>query len=183
MKNDLKEKIMRRRAATCEDDALSSTTTFRASQCGISHYPLPVQNAENSNVSLKKGNKIMTKEETKQRIAVMQAYVDGKQVQVYDISLSKWFDTDAPSWITSRQFRIKPEPPYRPFRNAEECWQEMLKHAPFGIMSSKNRKDYMSFMSLNDEGCDFCGYEGENFESAFDDIQFADGTPFGIKED
>lgn len=48
----------------------------------------------------------MTKEETKQRIAVMQAYVDGKQVQVYDISLSKWFDTDAPSWITSRQFRI-----------------------------------------------------------------------------
>lgn len=57
----------------------------------------------------------------------------------------------------------------------------MLKHAPFGIMSSKNRKDYMSFMSLNDEGCDFCGYEGENFESAFDDIQFADGTPFGIK--
>lgn len=133
--------------------------------------------------SNKKKNKIMTKEETKQRIAVMQAYVDSKQVQVYDISLSKWFDTDAPSWITSRQFRIKPEPSYRPFRNAEECWQEMLKHAPFGIMSSKNGKDYMSFMSLNDEGCDFCGYEGESFESAFDDIQFADGTPFGIKED
>lgn len=123
----------------------------------------------------------MTKEETKQRIAVMQAYVDGKQVQVYDISLSKWFDTDAPSWITSRQFRIKPEPSYRPFRNAEECWQEMLKHAPFGIMSSKNGKDYMSFMSLNDEGCDFCGYEGESFKSAFDDIQFVDGAPFGVK--
>ncbi len=125
----------------------------------------------------------MTKEETKQRVAVMQAYVDGKQVQVYDITLSKWFDTDAPSWITSRQFRIKPEPSYRPFRNAEECWQEMLKHQPFGIMSSKNRKDYMSFMSLNDEGCDFCGYEGESFESAFDDIQFADGAPFGIKKE
>lgn len=183
MKNDLKEKIMRRRVATCEDDALSSTTTFRASQCGISHYPLPVQNAENSNVSLKKGNKIMTKEETKQRIAVMQAYVDGKQIQVYETSLRKWFDTDAPSWITSKRFRVKHESPYRPFRNAEECWWEMLKHFPFGIMSSKNRKDYMSFMSLNDEGCDFCGYEGENFESAFDDIQFADGTPFGIKED
>ena len=51
----------------------------------------------------------MTKEETKQRIAVMQAYVDGKQVQVYDISLSKWFDTDAPSWITSKRFRVKPD--------------------------------------------------------------------------
>lgn len=123
----------------------------------------------------------MTKEETKQRIAVMQAYVDGKQIQVYETSLGKWFDTDAPSWITSKRFRIKSEPHYRPFRNAEECWQEMLKHAPFGIMSSKDSKDYMSFMSLNDEGCDFCGYNGENFESALDDIQFADGTPFGIK--
>jgi hypothetical protein len=57
----------------------------------------------------------------------------------------------------------------------------MLKHQPFGIMSSKNSKDYMSFLSLNDEGCDFCGYEGENFEAAFDDIQFADGAPFGVK--
>lgn len=82
----------------------------------------------------------MTKEETKQRIAVMQAYVDGKQVQVYDISLSKWFDTDAPSWITSRQFRIKPEPSYRPFRNAEECWQEMLKHAPLRHHEQQERK-------------------------------------------
>ncbi len=68
----------------------------------------------------------MTKEETKQRIAVMQAYV-------------------------------------------------------FGIMSSKDRKNYMSFKSLIDEGCDFCGYEGESFESAFDDIQFADDSPFGVK--
>ncbi len=74
----------------------------------------------------------MTKEETKQRIAVMQAYVDGKQIQVYETSLGKWFDTDAPSWITSKRFRVKPEPPYRPFRNAEECWWEMLKHFPFG---------------------------------------------------
>lgn len=129
----------------------------------------------------KKGNKIMTKEETKQRVAVMQAYVEGKQVQVYDISVSKWFDTDAPSWITSRQFRIKPEPSYRPFRNAEECWQEMLKHQPFGIVSSKHDKAYMAFESLDDGICNFNGYREESFESAFDDIQFADGAPFGIK--
>lgn len=29
-------------------------------------------------------------------------------------------------------YRIKPEPKYRPFKDAEECWQEMLKHEPFG---------------------------------------------------
>lgn len=207
MKNDLKEKIMRRRAATCEDDALSSTTTFRASQCGISHYPLPVQNAENSNVSQKKGNKIMTKEETKQRIAVMQAYVDGKQVQVYDISLSKWFDTDAPSWITSRQFRIKPEPSYRPFRNAEECWQEMLEHVPFGWITDNEPQNgaphdggqAILIVCVHDVVVSVSPYfeEDENgniqrntvtdghstYEQALKNYWFMDGTPFGIKEE
>lgn len=125
----------------------------------------------------------MTREQTAERIKVMQAYVDGKKIQwAYD-STDIWYDTDYPQWKPDIDYRIKPEPKYRPFANVEECWQEMLKHAPFGIMSSKNGKDYMSFMSLNDEGCDFCGYEGENFESAFDDIQFADGTPFGIKKE
>lgn len=125
----------------------------------------------------------MTREETAERIKVMQAYVDGKKIQWAYNSTDIWHDADYPHWKPNVNYRIKPEPKYRPFANADECWQEMLKHQPFGIMSSKNSKDYMSFMSLNDEGCDFCGYEGENFESAFDDIQFADGTPFGIKEE
>lgn len=131
----------------------------------------------------------MTREQVKKALPLIQAFVEGKTIQTKNGS--KWIDIDSDknklildSVVTYQDcFRIKPEPSYRPFRNVEECWQEMLKHAPFGIMSSKNSKDYMSFMSLNDEGCDFCGYEGENFESAFDDIQFADGTPFGIKED
>lgn len=131
----------------------------------------------------------MTREQVKKALPLIQAFVEGKTIQTKNGS--KWIDIDSDknqlildSVVTYQDcFRIKPRPSYRPFRNVEECWQEMLKHAPFGIMSSKNSKDYMSFMSLNDEGCDFCGYEGENFESAFDDIQFADGTPFGIKED
>ena len=129
----------------------------------------------------------MTREQVKKALPLIQAFVEGKTIQTKNGS--KWIDIDSDknqlildSVVTYQDcFRIKPEPSYRPFRNVEECWQEMLKHAPFGIMSSKNSKDYMSFMSLNDEGCDFCGYEGESFESAFDDIQFADGTPFGIK--
>lgn len=123
----------------------------------------------------------MTKEETKQRIAVMQAYVDGKQIQDYDAIIGEWINVTDPSWIPKKQYRIKPILSYRPFRNIDECWQEMLKHHPFGIMSSKHNRGYMAFESLDDEGCDFCGYEGESFESAFDDIQFADGTPFGVK--
>lgn len=123
----------------------------------------------------------MTKEETKQRIAVMQAYVDGKQIQVYDTSIGKWFDTDAPSWITSRLFRIKPVPSHRPFRNAEECWQEMLKHQPFGVVLYIRDNAYLAFECLEGDVCNFNGHREESFESSFYKIQFADGAPFGIK--
>ena len=32
---------------------------------------------------------------------------------------------------------IKPKQGYRPFKNAEECWQEMMKHQPFGWVKMK----------------------------------------------
>lgn len=123
----------------------------------------------------------MTKEETKQRIAVMQAYVDGKQIQVYDTIIGGWINVTDPSWIPKKQYRIKPILSYRPFHNDDECWKEMLKHQPFGIVSSKHDKLYMAFESLDDKSCDFSCYRGESFEDAFDDIQFADGAPFGVK--
>lgn len=123
----------------------------------------------------------MTREQTAERIKVMQAYVDGKKIQwAYD-STDIWYDTGYPQWKPDIDYRIKPGPKYRPFNNADECWQEMLKHQPFGIVSSKHDKAYMAFESLDDGICNFNGYRGESFESAFDDIQFADGTPFGIK--
>lgn len=131
----------------------------------------------------KKKNKIMTKEETKNLIVVMQAYVDGKQIQYTVAESEYWADAKSPEWDPNYDYRIKPEPKYRPFANADECWQEMLKHQPFGIVSSKHDKAYMAFESLDDGICNFNGYREESFESAFDDIQFADGIPFGIKEE
>lgn len=73
----------------------------------------------------------MTREETVERIKVMQAFVDGKQIQ-YKEDDGKWKDVKDPMWSSINEYRIKPEPKYRPFKNAEECWQEMLKHQPFG---------------------------------------------------
>lgn len=124
----------------------------------------------------------MTRKETKQCIAVMQAYADGKQLELFDKYKNEWVDVVDPTWNWyNNVYRIKPESSYRPFRNVEECWKEMLKHQPFGIVSNKNRKEYMSFKFLADEGCDFCGYEDETFTSLFSGIQFVDGTPFGVK--
>ena len=57
----------------------------------------------------------MTKNETKTMIEVMQAYVDGKTIQVYDEEESTWIDSIGPAWNwTFGSYRVKPEP--------LECW-------------------------------------------------------------
>lgn len=122
----------------------------------------------------------MTREEAKKLLPIIQAFAEGRTIQLFGrdgwTDLYKDFIFDI-----SYRYRIKPEPRYRPFKNVDECWQEMLKHQPFGIVSSKHDKAYMAFESLDDGICNFNGYREESFESAFDDIQFADGAPFGIK--
>lgn len=63
---------------------------------------------------------------------------------------------------------------YRPFKDAKECWQEMLNHEPFGWIKSKN-ENYLNVLgSINN---------AKNYQYIFDNFTFADGTPFGIKED
>ena len=74
--------------------------------------------------------------------------------------------------------------PYRPFKTQEECWNEMLKHQPFGWIK-------YSYFSCIIQNISFNGItvikEQEihylNFEEHFMNIKFADGTPFGIKEE
>lgn len=64
---------------------------------------------------------------------------------------------------------------YRTFKDHEECWQEMLKHEPFGWIKSKFAGcDYTSFKRIS---------EDNDYEKVFNSYTFADGTPFGIKED
>ena len=120
----------------------------------------------------------------------MQAYAEGKTIQrhLYDDfgESNGWHDTKS-IFIgdlskNPLEIRIKPSPTYRPFANAEECWQEMLKHQPFGVVRSKGGcKSFSSFKCLDEASCDFHGYNGESYDSALDDIEFTDGAPFGVK--
>lgn len=125
----------------------------------------------------------MTIEETKERIAVMQAYVDGKQIQGM-CSDGKWVYVPEPSWSINENFRIKPEPKYRPFKDADECWQEMLTHQPFGWV--KYQCDFFQIIHVDDNSIGYgsaCGtILHSKFEDIFKDSTFADGTPFGVKD-
>lgn len=135
----------------------------------------------------------MTIEETKERIAVMQAYVDGKQIQ-WERSDDKWVDVSDPSWSIVNNFRIKPEPKYRPFKDADECWQEMLKHQPFGWVKTIANIPELHNISAIFPSAEFPVLLGIDLEEGeareyslklsemYDLYTFADGAPFGVKE-
>lgn len=128
----------------------------------------------------------MNREEAKKLLPIIQAYSDGKTIQSRCIKAdtSLWYDDDTLSFDDDFEYRIKPEAKYRPFANAEECWAEMLRHEPFGVVKDKyyaKFQVYRSFTTLLVNGCNFRGYEDSTFLNNFNNLLFADGSPFGIK--
>lgn len=123
----------------------------------------------------------MTREETKKRIKVMQAFVDGKDVEV--LNTDKWELVSNPSWSPNTKYRIKPESKYRPFENAQECLEEMKKHEPFGWV--KGDKCFYNIVSVSNIDVSMANVSGDivtlDFIEVMEDNTFADGTPFGIK--
>lgn len=81
------------------------------------------------------------------------------------------------------------EPTYRPFKDIEECWNEMKKHEPFGWLKSKDSGSLMLigniYLNIDEEVYIVRAYNGTVYSAtdAFYNFTFADGTPFGIKED
>lgn len=82
----------------------------------------------------------MTREEAKELMPIIQAFAEGKEIESRCIKGDKslWYNDEEPSFDNDLEYRIKPETKYRPFKDAEECWQEMQKHQPFGWLKDKN---------------------------------------------
>lgn len=145
----------------------------------------------------------MTREEAKRRAELYSALADGKTIQVL-MSSGEWKDVEIDDLTCISEnisFRIKPEPKYRPFKNQEECWQEMLKHQPFGWIYSKNESCYYCIISVDEDRIELsprmqshseeppkeCYLENDYclFDIALEPFEytFADGVPFGVKEE
>lgn len=121
----------------------------------------------------------MTRKEAKELLPIIQAFAEGKTIEVR-AGNDSWIKTDEVYGGRNNDYdyRIKPEPKYRPFKNAKECWQEMQKHQPFGWVKFKEIKSLITQVSH------LCVTIGKNyyFKEANEIFTFADGTPFGIKE-
>lgn len=135
----------------------------------------------------------MNRNQAKEFYPILQAFAEGKAIEcrtrTWELNKgwqysTTWKETEELKFQDTYEYRIKPEPKYRSFKNAEECWNEMQKHQPFGIVKDKHFANYQThraFTCLITDGCDFGGYEDETFESCFKNLLFADGTPFGVK--
>lgn len=128
----------------------------------------------------------MTRKEAKELLPIIQAWAEGKSIQ---------FQTDSGSWSNITKdlypcnhpslYRIKPEPRYRPFNSQDECFDEMMKHYPFGWFRSTYNKNLFNIVGINDDGIKITNTLTkymDTYSNAFDNIEFVDGTPFGVIE-
>lgn len=129
----------------------------------------------------------MIREKVKMNMDIISAFAEGKTIQ-YKTDTGSWHDLTESEGLPMgtmeeepNNFRIKPETTYRPFKDAEECWAEMLEHQPFGWVKDRNGSKFVienvdsgGFVEVYDDGT--C-----SFKEVFENRTFADGTPFGVK--
>nr|DAU38331.1 MAG TPA: hypothetical protein [Caudoviricetes sp.] len=128
----------------------------------------------------------MNREQAKELLPIIQAFAEGKTIQVQEDIDWCYLGNDADFNLNPSRYRIKPSPKYRPFANAEECWQEMQKHQPFGWLKDKEDGHYTLITAINKTNVDQIALNGNTgwlFCSISKFYTFADGTPFGINEE
>ena len=130
----------------------------------------------------------MTREEVKVLLPIIQAFAEGKIIECRtkpsliegSDAPNDWTEMKEIEFWNNTEYRVKPEPKYRPFKDAEECWQEMQKHQPFGWVKSTLFKDLALvkrvttlYVEINRDIIDY--------KDALDKFTFADDTNFGVK--
>ena len=130
----------------------------------------------------------MDRNQAKEFYPILQAYAEGKVIESRtkpsavkgtDIP-NDWTEMKEIEYWNNIEYRVKPKPKYRPFKNAEECWKEMQKHQPFGWVKSTLFKDLnlvkrvtTLYVEINRDIIDY--------KDALDKFTFADNTNFGVK--
>ena len=134
----------------------------------------------------------MTREEAKVLLPIIQAFAEGKVIECrtklsfiegLDVT-NDWTEMKEIEFRNNTEYRIKPEPTYRPFKNTEECWNEMLKHNPFGwIKSKEDGSRSLITLIISEENIDINCIGGFNSDKIMKMFTFADGAVFGILEE
>lgn len=133
----------------------------------------------------------MDRNQAKEFFPIMQAFAEGRVIECRtkpstvegtDVP-NDWTEIKEIEFWNNTEYRIKPEVKFRPFANAEECWQEMLKHQPFGWIKCK--EGYFNIVYVDDYYVGFADKDNSSIllasKNSYQDNTFKDGTPFGVK--
>ena len=131
----------------------------------------------------------MDRNQAKEFYPFLQAFAEGKIIEtrrkpsaVKGTSVpNDWTEIKEIGYWDNIEYRVKPEPKYRPFKDAEECWTEMQKHQPFGWV--KTGESIRRLITLVDVDRIQIGNQNLNWTYAqvFKAFIFMDGQPFGVK--
>jgi hypothetical protein len=130
----------------------------------------------------------MNRNQAKEFYPIMKAFAEGKVIEcrtrIWELNKgwqysTNWKETEELKFQDTYEYRIKPEPKYRPFKDEEECWAEMQKHQPFGWVKTKDKGIRLCMSGLNQKSA--FTQVGYKYDEAFDEFIFADGTSFGVK--
>lgn len=133
----------------------------------------------------------MNRIEAKEFYPILQAYAEGKVIECRtkpsavegtDVP-NDWAEMKEIAFWENTEYRIKPEPKYRPYKDAKECWAEMLNHQPFGWIKCK--EGYFNIVYVDDYYVGLADKDNSSIllasKNSYQDNIFADGTPFGVK--
>lgn len=134
----------------------------------------------------------MDRNQAKEFYPILQAFAEGKAIEcrtrTWELNKgwqysTTWKETEELKFQDTYEYRIKPEPKYRPFKDVKECWQEMLKHQPFGWVKRKENEHYSLITDVDDirYGISLNERSGFDMNYVWVNYTFADGTPFGVK--
>lgn len=138
---------------------------------------------------------------TDKMIKVMQAFTEGKTIQAKEVNGNDWYVCNACNiawdW-PNYEYRVKPEPTYRPYHSDEEMLDDIKKRLDencgsiqhpliSGIwLKTKNTNSKNMIIGYNATGINL--YDSSkssgsfSWYSAFYNFTYLDESPFGIKE-
>ena len=122
----------------------------------------------------------MNRQQAKEFFPIIKAFAEGKEIEcrVED----KWYKLlEICNETNPQDYRIKPE--YRPFKDSEECFEEMKKHQPFAWIKDKHHQ-YFNIITICINAATAFQYDEVeycDYQELINNYTFADGTPFGVK--
>ena len=132
----------------------------------------------------------MNRKEAAKLLPIIQAFLEGRKIERKTRSwelnkgwhdVTQWEETEELIFRDTFVYRIKPEPKYRPFANAEECWNEMQKHQPFGWVRSKDDGSRaLITLMISERDISINSISGFTMYELMEKFTFDDGAVFGI---